>query len=170
MPMPTYRNINYSPLIALLGVALICIISIGGYTLRPVMNGLAGDMVLREFEAAFRNLQHPTGTERLSVQAKIGEFAGNKQDCDFFVGEVRSLDGSKETILSTYADQTLSGNPLGVVFLETGHLPDQANSSLPEPLNDLSNWEWPLGVEQQPLYLIYLMVTDYEGNVKLDCR
>jgi hypothetical protein len=41
--------------------------------------------------------------------------------------------------------------------------------SLPEPLDDIAGWEL-ADVAQQPLYMVYLLVMDYEGNTKLDCR
>ena len=170
MPMPTYRNTNYSAIYALLGMALICIMSIVGPFFRPVINNLAGGTVLREFKTAFQDSQHPAGTERLSLHTKMGEFAGSEQGCDFYVGEVRRYDDNMKVILASYADQETSGYPLQVVFLEEGRIPDQVSSSLPEPLNDLAGWELPPGVEQQPLYLVYLMVVDHEGNLRLDCR
>jgi hypothetical protein len=131
---------------------------------------LAGSIELREFEKAFREVQHPAGTERLLVQAKMGEFAGGEQGCDFFVGEVRRFDVNKEVILATYSSQTITSNPLQMVFLESGRMPDQISGSLPEPLNDIADWKLPPGADQQPLYLIYILVVDNAGDLRLDCR
>ena len=170
MPMPSYRNTNYSPFYALLAMVLICILSIVGPVFRPVITNLAGSVVLREFEAAFQDVQHPAGTERLSVQAKMGEFTGSEQGCDFYVGELRYYDGNKQAILAYYADQATSGFPLEVVLLEGGRIPGQVSGSLPEPLNDLAGWKMPSGVEQQSLYMVYLLVVDNEGDLRLDCR
>jgi len=64
----------------------------------------------------------------------------------------------------------VSGNSLQVVFLEGGQIPAQVSNSLPEPLNDLAGWELVPGAEQQPLYLVYLLVVDHEGDLRLDCR
>ena len=170
MPMPSYRNTNYTPLYALLAMVLICIMSIAGPVFRPVITNLAGGTVLQEFKDAFQDVQHPAGTEHLLLRTKMGEFTGSEQGCDLFVGEVRRYDDNMKVILASYADQETSGYPLQVVFLERGRIPELVSNSLPEPLNDLTGWELSSGVEQQPLYMIYLMVVDYEGNLRLDCR
>jgi hypothetical protein len=86
------------------------------------------------------------------------------------VGEVRRYDGSQETVLAAYAHQEVKGNPLQVLFIENGQIPVQVSHSLPEPLNDLTGWELPSDVGQQPLYMVYLLVVDYEGSMRLDCR
>ena len=170
MPMPSYRNTNYSPLYALLAMVLICIMSIAGPVFRPIITNLAGSVVLREFEAAFQDVQHPAGTDRLSVQAKMGEFAGGEQGCDFFVGEVRRYDSKKDVIFAFYADHANTSIPLKVVFIENGQIPAQESKSLSEPLNDLAGWELPSDGELQPLYLVYLLVVDNAGDLRLDCR
>lgn len=168
--MPYYRNTNYTPIFALLGMALICILSIATPVFQPVINNLAGGIVLHGFETAFQDMQHPYGTEHLSGQATMGEFAGSEQGCDFFVGEARRFDGNKEIILANYSRQTITSRPLQVVFLESGQIPAAERKSLPEPLNDLASWELPSGVAQQPVYLVYLLAVDYAGDLRLDCR
>ncbi|OGO12839.1 MAG: hypothetical protein A2Y53_00985 [Chloroflexi bacterium RBG_16_47_49] len=170
MPMPYYRNTNYSPIYALLGMALICVMTIAGPVFKPVMTNLAGGTVLREFKDTFQDVQHPAGTEHLSLRTKMGEFTGGVKGCDFFVGEVRRFPGNKEIILATYSTQTTTSNPLQVVFLESGQLPPQVSDSLPELLNDLAGWELPPGAGQQPMYMVYLLVVDNEGDLRLDCR
>ena len=132
MPMPTYRNTNCSPLFALLGMALICVMLLAGSRVfKPAMIKLAGSLELREFEKAFREVQHPAGTERLSVQAKMGEFAGGEQGCDFFVGEVRRYDSKKDVIFAFYADHANTSIPLKVVFIENGQIPARRANPYP---------------------------------------
>ena len=169
MPMPAYRNTNYSPLYALLGMTLICVLTIAGFVFQPSLNNWAGKATLREFKLAFQAVQHPAGTESLSLRTSMGEFTGSGQGCDFFVGEVRRFNGMEEMIIKAYLDQAASGYPLQVVFLENRRIPDQVNASLPEALNDLAGWELPPGMDQQPMYLIYLVAADHVGDVKLDC-
>ncbi len=170
MPMPSYRNTNYSPLYALLAMVLICIMSIAGPVFRPVITNLAGGTVLREFKDTFQDVQHPAGTEHLSLRTKMGEFTGGEQGCDFYVGEVRRYDDNMKSVLASYADQTTSGYPLQAVFIEDGRIPELVSDSLPEPLKNLAGWELPPGVEQQPMYMVYLLVVDNEGDLSLDCR
>jgi len=93
-----------------------------------------------------------------------------QRGCDFFVGQVRRNDGNQETILAAYAHQEVEGNPVQVLFIEDGQIPVQVSHSLPAPLNDLAGWELPSDAGQQPLYVVYLLVMGYEGNMKLDCR
>jgi len=169
MPMPTYRNTNYSPIYALLEIALICGMYLVGLVFRPTMNNLAGSVALREFKTSFQNVQHPTDTERLSLQAILVEFAGSEQGCDFFVSEVRRYGGSQEVTLTAYTVQAVSGNSLQVVFLEGEQIPAEVSNSLPEPLNDLAGWELVHEAEQQPLYMVYVIIIDYEADLSLDC-
>ena len=171
MPMPAYRNTNCSLIFVLLAIGLICGLSIAGpRVIRPAMNKLAGSMVLQEFETTFQDVQHPAGTERLSLRTTMGNYVNNEEGCDLYVGEVRRYDSSEEVILAAYNDQEVNDNPIQVVFIESGRIPARVSDSLPEPLNDLARWELPPGVELQPLYMVYLMVVDYEGDLRIDCR
>ena len=40
---------------------------------------------------------------------------------------------------------------------------------MPEPMNDLAEWKLPSDVELNELYMVYLLVLDYEGDLKVDC-
>ena len=171
MPMPTYKNTNYSLIYATLAIVVICCLSIAGpHFIQPALNNMAGKLVLREFETAFQDVQHPTGTEYVSLRTAMGNFGGSEQGCDFSLGEVRRFEGSEDVILAAYMDQEVKGYPIQVVFLDGGQIPDQVGDSLPEPLNDLADWEIPPDVEQQALYMVYLAILNYEGNQKLNCR
>lgn len=171
MPMPTYRTTNISLIYALLAVGIICGLSIAGpLVIRPAMNELAGKTVLQEFEAAFQDVQHPAGTERLSLRTNWGANSGTEQGCDIYIGELRRYEGGEEHILAAYVGQEVSGNPLQVVFLERGRIPALVSESLPEPINNLAVWELPPGAELQPLYMVLLVVVDYEGDLRIDCR
>jgi hypothetical protein len=170
MPMPTYRNTNCSPVFVLLAMVLICVLFFTGPVLRPAMNKLLGGMALRKFETAFQDVQHPVGTERLSLRATMGDFPGIELGCDFFVGEVRSYVGSEEGIIAAYTGQVIKGNPLQVVFLENGQIPARVSDSLPVPLDNLTGWDLPPGMEQQPSYMVYLLIADYVGNLRFDCQ
>jgi hypothetical protein len=148
MPMPTYRNTNYSPIYVLLAMVLICGLAIiGPLVIRPAMNNLSGSIELHKFKTAFQDTQHPVGTERLALRTSMGDFTGIDQGCDFFVGEVRRYNGSIEIIKAAYADQAISGNPLQVVFIEEGLMPTQVSDFLPELLDNLAGWELPPGTE-----------------------
>lgn len=170
MPMPTDRNTDYSLIYAGVAIVIICCLSIAGpRVIKPAMNDLAGRVALQEFEAAFQEVQHPVGTERLSLRTATGDFAHSEQGCDFYVGEVRDYDGDQAEILAAYAHQEVRGNPVQVLFLDDGQIPAQMRDSLPEPLNDLAAWELPSDAGQQ-LYMVYLVVVGYEGNASLDCH
>jgi hypothetical protein len=171
MPMPTYRNVNYSLIYVLLALVIICLLTIAGpLVIDPATNNLKKSMALQEFKAAFQDVQHAAGTEHLSLHTEAGDFADGEQGCDFFVGQVRRYDGSQETILAAYAHQEVKGNPVHVLFIEDGQIPVQASHPLPEPLDDLAGWKLSSNAEQQPLYVVYLLVVGYEGSMGLDCR
>jgi hypothetical protein len=171
MPMPTYRNTNYSLIYVLLAMVLICGLAIAGpLVIRPAMNNLSGSIALNKYKIAFQDIQHPAGTERLALRTSMGDFTGIDQGCDFFVGEVRRYNGREDAIIGAYADQAISGNPLQVMFIEGGLIRTQVSNFLPEQLDNLSAWGLPPGAEQQPLYMVYLVVLDYEGDLRLDCQ
>ena len=80
MPMPAYRNTNYSLIFVLLAMGLICGLTIAGpRVIRPAMNKLAGSMVLQEFETTFQDVQHPAATERLSLRTTMGNYVNNEE-------------------------------------------------------------------------------------------
>lgn len=171
MPMPGHRNVDRSLLYVLLAIVLIVFLRVAGsLVIEPAWNHLGGSMALREIETAFREVQHPTGSERLSMRSEVGEFTGGEQGCDFYVGEVRRYEGSEEVVLAAYAGQSVNGNPLQVLFFEGGRIPVQMSRVLPEPLNDLAGWELGTGVGGQSLYMVYLLVVDAEGDRGYDCQ
>jgi hypothetical protein len=169
--MPTQKNTNYSLIYVLLAMALICCLTVAGpRIIQPAINKFAGNIVLRDFKAAFQEIQHPADTEQLSVRTAMGEFADGGQGCDFFVGEIRRYDGREEDISAAYVPQEISGNPLRVLFLEEGGISDQTEHSLPEVLDELAAWDLPSEARQRQLYMVYLIVVDYEGDFRLECR
>jgi type II secretory pathway pseudopilin PulG len=169
--MPTDRNVDYSLIYVLLAVVVIAVLSIvGSRVIKPAMNNLQKDIALQEFETAFESVQHAAGTERLSLRTAAGDFTDSERGCDFFVGQVRAYDGDQEAVRAAYADQNVEGIPVQVLFVEDGQMPAQLSQSLPESLDGLAGWELAPNAAQQPLYVVYLLVAGYEGNMSLDCR
>jgi hypothetical protein len=165
------KSTNYELIWVALAILLIFCLSIAQpLIIKPAMNDLAGKLALQDFETAFQEIQHPAGTARLSLRTAMGDFTDGEQGCDVYVGEVRRYDGRPEAMLATYSHQTVKGNPLQVLWLEGGQIPAQTSHTLPKPLDNLAGWELPSDAEQQALYMVYLMVVDYEGDSKLDCH
>lgn len=171
MPMPYGRNVDYSLIKVWLAVIVIVLLTVlGDSVILPAFNNLQRSIELQGIEATFKELRHPIGTERLSLRTAAGDFSDSEQGCDFYVGEVRSFDGDEEIILAAYADQVVRDNPLQVLFLEGGEIAPQTSYSLPEPLNDLDEWELPSDVGRSRLYMVYLAIEGYAGEQELDCR
>ena len=171
MPMVMYKNTNYSLIYATLAVIVVCILTLAGPLLiKPAFNTNIGEIELNRYENAFQDLQHPAGTTSLSLRSTLGVLTDAVQGCDFFVGEIRQYDGDREAISTFYTDQSVSGSPIQVTFLEQGQLPGEVSAFLPESLNTLAGWDLPSGIEDQPMYLVYLLVVGYEGDLKLNCR
>ena len=171
MPMATGRNKNYSLLYATLAIMVICCLTIEGPRfIKSAINEMLGGIELRGFEKAFQDLQHPPGTVHLSLRTTMGILTEAEQGCDFFVGEIRQFDGSQDVISTAYSDQLVSGNPIQVAFPEDGQLPVQVSAFLPEPINSLVGWDLPPGSAGKPMYLVYLLVVGFEGDLKLNCR
>ena len=55
-------------------------------------------------------------------------------------------------------------------YLEERQVPEQVSIFLPEPINNLADRELPPGSDGQPMYLVYLLVTGFEVDLKLNCR
>lgn len=166
-----HRNVDYSLIWVILAIIAICALTVAGPSLsrlfQSISNELAGGEELEGLATAFQGTQHPAGTERVSSRSLLGEFTGGEQGCDFYVGEIRSYSDSQDVVLSAYSDQEVSGHPIQVQFLEGRQIPSQEGSALPESLNDVADWQLPLDVGQQQLYMVYVMVVDYGG---FDCR
>lgn len=142
----------------------------GPFIIQPAINNVFGNITLKEFMAAFQKVHHPDGTVGLSLQTAMGAFFDSEQCCDFYVGEVRRYDGSEDIIRSAYADQTVKGNPLQFVNLEGGQLPILLRNSLPEPLNNPAGWDLPSDAGRQSLYMVYIMVVGFDGDMNLECH
>jgi hypothetical protein len=171
MPMPSYRNTNYSLIYATLAIMVICCLTFAGPRyIRPATNKILGGIELRNYEKAFQDLQHPVGTTPLSLRTTMGVLTDAEQGCDFFVGEVRQFDGTQESISTAYTDQSVNDVPIQVAFLEDGQLPAQVGAFLPETINTLAGWDLPSGSAGHQMYLVYLLVVGFEGDLKLNCR
>jgi hypothetical protein len=170
MPMPNYRNTNYTLVYLWLAIGVIgCLLVAGPRLFQPALDNLIGDFNLRSFEKAFQGLQHPPESEYLDSRFELGDFGGSRQGCDLFLGEIRRYTGSQEIVLASYQEQDVRGHALQVVFLEGDQIPGAKVDSLPAPLDTLSGWELPPGVNQGSLYLVYMLILDDEGELKFNC-
>ena len=171
MPMPTDRNVDYSLIYVLLAIVVICLLAfLGQRVIQPAFNDILGDIELQGFEKEFQDLHQLPGTEHLSVRATIGDFSDNEQGCDIFLGEVRRYVENEDEIIENYLGQDVKGYQIQIAFLDNGKIPNDVIQAIPEPLNNLAEWELPPKTDQQRLYLIYLLVLGYEGDTKLNCR
>lgn len=101
------RNRNYELIYVLIAMlVIICMCVLGRFTSEPMLH-LAQDVQLREFEAALKSIQHPTQTKQISLKTLSGDIADSKKGCDYFVGEIRSYQGSRDEIINGYASQSV---------------------------------------------------------------
>ena len=155
----------------LLGLFSVCYFTLLGGRLDDVMmRSMANVMALPDLLSEFQDLQHPTDTELLSARNQVGEFAGHNQGCDFFIGEVREYDTVQNAVLNAYLAQQVSGHQVQVLFLDGGWIPSEMEPVLPKPLDDLAEWRLPVDIEQESLYMVYVIVSDYGRDQGLDCR
>jgi hypothetical protein len=171
MPMPTDRNIDYSLIYVFLAIMVICFLSILGHrVILPAFNDIVEDIELQGFETEFQDLHHFPGTEPLSLRTAIGDFSNNEQGCDIFLGEIRKYVVNEDEIIENYIEQDVKGYPIQVAFLDNGQISNNVIQAAPEPLNNLAEWELPPKTDSQKLYLVYVFVLGYEGDIKLNCR
>lgn len=171
MPMPTYRNVNYTPLYLLLAIGATCgMLITGHFFIEPAFHKIMADMVLEDYEKEYQEVQHPIGTEHLVQKATMGVFNKEEHGCALFLGEVRRYDGShQELLVEAYAAQDVRGYPLQVIFLEENRIPNGTDGPLPAPMGDLAWWGLPKDVDQGSLYMVTLLVLDDEDILKLNC-
>ncbi|MBE0686156.1 MAG: hypothetical protein IH585_09160 [Anaerolineaceae bacterium] len=85
------------------------------------------------------------------------------------MGELRSYIGDADAVLTNYIGQTVDKYPPQVVLLESEQFPEEIKNVIPSPLNEMTNWNLPQTNEQQLIFLVYVLIVDYEGDLKLDC-
>jgi hypothetical protein len=87
------------------------------------------------------------------------------------VGEIRSYQGSRGEIINGYASQSVKdAGKIHVAFVENDSILSEDAVSPPNPLNTLAGWEIPPIELEQPLYVIYIFIIEYQGARNLDCR
>ena len=172
MPVPYDRNISYEPLYVLLAVIMMCCLNIAGpLFITPAMQKIGQDVALQEFETAFGALQHPGQTALISQKTAAGYLSNSQTGCDFFVGELRSYQGDQDKIRAAYTGQTVKNvDKIPVVFVENGLIQLESGQSFPELIKRLESWTPSQEQGEQPLYIVYIFVTGYQGYSNLDCR
>jgi len=158
------RHTNYELIHVLLAILVICGLTILGPFTQRAFNSIIATFTLDEFETAFAALQHPDGTERLVLRKMAGNLAASDKGNDFFVGEVRRSTGDTQAIARAYANQTIpNAGDLHILFITDGVFPPNESSDLPETLNSPAEWGLTKDQTNQPLYLIYILVMDYQN-------
>ena len=172
MPMADPRiRPDMSLIYAILAIIVICCLLVGGELfIEPRMSQIMADTKLTELEGSFETLNHPPGSQIVSKYSLAGEFTGEKQGCDYFIGEIRSAPVDKVTIQMTYASQKMDGRPFEVALLEnTTSLEQQLNQIVPETISNPQNWPLnPGNTNEQTIYIIYLLMKDTDRQY--DCR
>ncbi len=169
MPMPYDRSANYELIYAFLAVIVICILNLLGPYVNTIFKDTQRDITLQEFVTAFDKLQQPAQTTQISLKTAAGRFSTSQTGCDFFVGELRSYPGNQDEIRAAYAGQSVqNAGEIQLIFIQNGAIPLTGGQPFPESLKTLESWESaPAG---QPLYIVYIVVTGYQGDSNLDCR
>ena len=171
MPMPYDRYRDYSLIYVWIAIIIICCLTFAGPRyVQPIFNDMQAKIELQDFETTFSNIQHPAGTEQVSLRTLKGDFDGNGQGCDFFLGAIRNYAGDKETINTTYAGQMVKDYPIQMALLNGGQISEETAVNLPESLKNLAAWELPADTSEQSLYMVYLVVLDYGKDLKLKCK
>ena len=158
-----YRRFDPTLIYVLLALLVILGLTIASPFISRLFDTLSADLASRRLEAAFQDVQHPDGTERLSAQTARGNFYG-EQGWDLFVGEIRCYEGNEETVLSAYAEQVVDGRAISVLFLENGEIPVETSHSFPEALSDIAAWGLDPDTRQEPLYMVYVMISTQAGS------
>jgi hypothetical protein len=138
---------------------------------------LAGDVSknnrdMSKFEHVFQSLPHPTNTHSLGFEKRFGLLVGNGNHCDFFLGEIRTYNSSKEAV-EKYYSAVIFKNPksgldedVEISFIENGAF---QRFSLPYDLETLDGWKLKSAFTNQPLYLVYIL-RQYAANSDPRCH
>lgn len=154
----------------LLAVFLIACMTLVSPLVKSRLDDTMKEITIGMLETSFKEIQHPGGTEQIALQKEVGQFAGDNQKCDFFIGEVRSYTGTPENIQTFYAGQKVKDfGDVRVVMLENNSVPETEKTNLPGNLNSLSQWNLPPAAKG-PLYLVYVFSVDNDTYNSLQCH
>ena len=131
---------------------------------------LLHDYTLYREVKAFRQIEHPAGTSRITFKKYLGLYLGNGNHCDYFIGELRRYTGEQQSIESFYSDKVVADLGVGVAFVENGEFPEQFRQwNLPYRLDSLSVWLDSPTEPRDHLYLVYIFDIDLDPGWDIRC-
>jgi hypothetical protein len=172
MPVPYGQKPDTSLIKMIIAIlVIICISIISPHVIEPMMNNVTKDITLQELETAFNGIDHPDNTERISLEKVAGTLSDNGKGCDFFVGEVRSHQGSRDNIRAHYDGKSIEDyGAVRVIFIEDNAIPEVNKLDLPNNLNTLSQWNLEPAKIQQSLYIVYVFSIEHPTGFDTQCR
>ena len=148
---------------AVLGLAIV----LCPFTRDPIANSWR----LWRMERQLTSLPHPSNSARVRLRSRVGLLCGNGNHCDYFVGELRTIEGPKTAIEDHYRGlhirNPVTGTDEGVeiLFVENGEIPE---AWLPDEFSSIRGWELNDSEARRPMYLVYVF-RSYEDNWDRRC-
>ena len=130
---------------------------------------------LHRLNRALNVTAHPTNSRLISRGQQIGLLIGNGDHCDFFVGELRSFQGTRAGIQQFYTQAKIwnplnnTRQPLEILFLQNGKFPALKQEYLPSDFSSVAHWsKAPLNTKQN-YYLLYFFDVGYDAAFDIRC-
>jgi hypothetical protein len=119
-------------------------------------------------------MKHPADTALVNHEREVGTLVGNGSHCDYFVGELRTYAGSKQSVLRFYEDRTL-WNPISggrqdleVAFIDNGKVIWPADLEMPDPVSDMAR-SLKLKHDRRSCYVVYILDSGYGCGLDVRC-
>jgi hypothetical protein len=148
----------------------------GAFFIYSLPDVLANNKRLNHLDQEFLLIKHPESTEYIKREKRMGLLDGNSNHCDYFVGELRTYNDSKEHICQFYQDITIRDQSntkfapgLWVEFPKSSEISGSVFTTWKDvvyntPEDEIFGWCSQSEVEQGE-YIVYIYFQDLPNRV-----
>jgi hypothetical protein len=134
-----------------------------------VNSHISHDQILKGYEKQFYEIVHPPNTSVVAFKSEVNRSPGNGHVCYYFIGYVRKFEGNPSKIEAFYQNE-----PVELEFLENRQFGKPVGMfgkfRVPYELHQLENWHISPNNFSNKLYLVYILLANYDEQESLDLR
>jgi hypothetical protein len=154
-------------------VLAIVLLAVGTLAFPFVLDRVVNEWRLARLASAMNRVPHPPGTRHVLRVRALGVLNGNSNHCDFFVADVRSVEGDRTSVDTVYAGRELpsplTGEPLELDFFRLDGKNNRA-LDLPDHCADPERWGIPPDLPRDRLYAVWAFDQDYSPSFDIRCN
>ena len=158
-------------IIMLLGsIISIIVVSIGLLLAKDIVGN---NIRLAQYEKEFMYIRHPQDTSVVKTVRRVGRLIGDRDHCDFFVGQARRyFSGSRQEIEEYYTRQVTKGGalPVETVFIENGIFVGSDEWVLPDKLSEPAQWSVQSADIPSDIYVVYFFSILHDPGLDPRCN